>query len=73
MRNPRLDDSPRRQDSVARAQDQIQKPGTSASERLIRLRSIISAAQDAYEKELEQLDSLNSVKADPATEVPIVG
>lgn len=40
--------------------------------RLILWRLIIRTAQDEYDRELQELDSLNSVKADPALEVPIV-
>lgn len=48
------------------------KPGVSGNERLTRLRSIISAAQDAYDSELARMDALNSLKADPQLEAPIV-
>lgn len=52
--------------------NRLLRPGISSSERLIRLRSILSAARDAYEVEVQQLDSLSFVQADPQTEVPVV-
>lgn len=35
-------------------------------------RSIIRLAQDEYDREIQQLDSLNSIKSDPSLEVPVV-
>lgn len=46
--------------------------GLPANDRLSLWRSIIRLAQDEYDRELSELESLNSVKADPALEVPIV-
>jgi hypothetical protein len=43
----------------------------SKNERLVHWRTIARLALDEYERELSQLESLNSVKADPALEVPI--
>lgn len=51
----------------------LEKPRASKEERLIRWRLVIRAAQDAYEKEVQTLEALNSLKADPSMEVEIVG
>lgn len=52
---------------------QLANPSTSRLDRLMVWRSISDAALCAWEKEVTELDSLNTLKADPATEVEIPG
>jgi hypothetical protein len=56
-------------DRVRRLIAKVEDPHTKRGLRLGHLRSAIRILQDEYEKELSEFDSLNSVKADPATEV----
>lgn len=58
-------------DDITRHVDKLRAPSTKRGFRLVHWRSIIRLAQEEYSKELEQLESLNNVKADPATEVPV--
>lgn len=44
---------------------------TKSSERFACWRGIVSSATDAFEIEVQQMDSLKSTVADPALEVPI--
>lgn len=41
-------------------------------DRLVHWRTISRICADEYDRELQQLDSLNSIKSDPSCEVPIV-
>ncbi len=45
-------------------------PHTKREERLACWRLISSAALDAHEKEVQEGDAINSVKADPSLEIP---
>lgn len=51
---------------------QLANPATSRLDRLMIWKSISDAALCAWEKEVNDLDSLNSLKADPVLEVPVV-
>lgn len=51
----------------------LRQPTTKRGFRLMHLRLIIRLAQDEYDRELHELESLNSVQADPALHTEIVG
>ena len=50
----------------------LMRCSTSRTDRMILWRLIIDAALAAHEQEVQELDSLNFVQADPHTEVPVV-
>lgn len=50
----------------------VERLDVGRSGRLVLWRLVIRVAQDEYDRELQELESLNSLKADPATEVPVV-
>lgn len=50
---------------------QLERLDLSRSRRLLCWRLIIDSAQQAHALELEELDSLKFIAADPATEVPV--
>jgi hypothetical protein len=59
-------------ESIKRYVSLLEDPKITRTARLALFRGIIDAAHQAHEVEVQQLDSLNSVKADLATEVSIV-
>lgn len=52
--------------------NRLEKRGVTSNERLMRWRLIVRAGQEEYDRELDQLDSLNSIKADPSMALEIV-
>lgn len=51
----------------------LMRCSTSRTDRMMLWRLIVDAALAAHEQEVQQLNDLNSLKADPATEVEIPG
>lgn len=52
--------------------DRLGHNGTTRADRLVLWRLLSDAALDAWEKEVSELDSLNSLKADPSMALEIV-
>jgi hypothetical protein len=53
-------------DRITHHVEKLRDPKTKRGFRIVHWRSLIRLAQDEYDRELAQLDSLNAVHADPA-------